>query len=603
MTDHDEADGRNTDLEPFSDLAGASSGNPPAALYRLLVESVRDYAIFALDAHGNIVTWNAGAERIKGWRRDEIVGRNFRTFYTPEDLAVDKPGRELEIASRTGTYEEEGWRLRKDGSRFWASVLITALHDHGGNLVGFAKVTRDLTERRAAQERELAAVRRLAEEETERRAADARADELRALNQELEERAREERALRKLAQTITGAVRVPELMRQIAEGAIAVSQAVGAYVEQITQPGKTVEVVAVAGTATPPQGQRVAFPGSLTEEIMTRREPVFLAGMEGFSEVMAPYLSEHCRGCSVLVVPLVGDRDVLGALVLLRSGDEPRFQHGIVDRVRTLADLASIALQRLRALEESERRREEAEAAVRGRDEVLSIVSHDLRNPLGTVTMSASLLRDREITLDEQQREQQLDIISRSAQRMNRLIQDLLDVARIEGKRFTLSCRCEDPAALTTEVCESFFRMARAKSVALSTRCMPRLPRIMVDRDRIVQVLSNFLNNALKFTPAGGRIELDVSRDEEDHSVRFSVSDTGSGIRPEDLPHVFSRYWQAKRTAHLGSGLGLAIAKGIAEAHHGRVDVRSEPGRGSTFSLYIPSSADCAERTGTVDVS
>jgi PAS domain S-box-containing protein len=598
MTDQGEADGRNTDLGPLSELAGARAGDSPVGLYRLLVESVRDYAIFALDPQGNILTWNAGAERIKGWRADEIIGRNFRTFYTPEDLASDKPGRELEIASRTGAYEEEGWRLRKDGSRFWASVLITALRDRAGKLVGFAKVTRDLTERRAAQERELAAVRQLAEQETERRAAVVREEELRALNQELQERAREEYALRNLAQTITGAVRVPELMRQIAEGAIAVSEAIGAYVEQITIPGKQVEVVAVAGTATPSQGQIVSFPGSLTEEIMTRREPVFLVRMAGFGAAMAPYLSEHCRGCSVLVVPLLGDAAVLGALVLLRSADESPFQNGVVDRVRTLGDLASIALQRLSALEESERRREEAEAAVRGRDEVLSIVSHDLRNPLGTVTMSASLLRDPEIRLNEAQREEQLDIIARSAQRMNRLIQDLLDVARIEGKRFTLSCRCEDPAALAAEVCESFARIATAKSVSLSTRCAPRLPRIMVDRDRILQVLSNFLNNALKFTPAGGSIALDVSRDEDDHGVRFAVSDTGSGIGPDDLPHVFGRYWQAKRTAHLGSGLGLAIAKGIAEAHHGRVSVRSQLGQGSTFTLHVPGSDDCEDGSG-----
>jgi PAS domain S-box-containing protein len=120
-------------------------------LHRLLVESVRDYAIFALDPTGHVLSWNEGAQRIKGYAPEEIIGRHFSTFYPPEDIAAGKPAWELEIASREGRYEEEGWRLRKDGSRFWANVVITALRGDGGILVGFAKVTRDLTERRRAE--------------------------------------------------------------------------------------------------------------------------------------------------------------------------------------------------------------------------------------------------------------------------------------------------------------------------------------------------------------------------------------------------------------------------------------------------------------------
>jgi PAS domain S-box-containing protein len=130
--------------------------------FRLMVQSVRDYAIFMLDSTGHITTWNAGAERIKGYTADEIIGKHFSIFYPPEDLENGKPARELEIATRTGVYEEEGWRLRKDGTRFWASVVITALFKPDGTLAGFAKVTRDLTERRAAQDRAIEAARKAA---------------------------------------------------------------------------------------------------------------------------------------------------------------------------------------------------------------------------------------------------------------------------------------------------------------------------------------------------------------------------------------------------------------------------------------------------------
>jgi PAS domain S-box-containing protein len=141
------------DAASFAGEGGATGTVSQASgLYQLLVESVRDYAIFALNPEGVIMSWNAGAERIKGYTAKEIIGRHFSIFYRPEDLAVDKPGEKLRVASREGRAEDEGWRLRKDGSQFWASVVITALRDSSGRLVGFAKVTRDLTMRLRAEE-------------------------------------------------------------------------------------------------------------------------------------------------------------------------------------------------------------------------------------------------------------------------------------------------------------------------------------------------------------------------------------------------------------------------------------------------------------------
>ncbi|HEX2718967.1 MAG TPA: PAS domain-containing sensor histidine kinase [Gemmatimonadaceae bacterium] len=127
-------------------------GSADLELFKLLVDTVRDYAIFALDSTGHILTWNSGAQQIKGWNASEIVGKHFSTFYPPEDLAWNKPAYELEVATREGRFEDTGWRVRKDGSRFWANVIITALRDKNGVLVGFAKVTRDLSERRRAEE-------------------------------------------------------------------------------------------------------------------------------------------------------------------------------------------------------------------------------------------------------------------------------------------------------------------------------------------------------------------------------------------------------------------------------------------------------------------
>jgi PAS domain S-box-containing protein len=159
----------------------------PAELYRLLVATVRDYAIFALDATGHVLTWNAGAEHLKGYTASEIIGRHFSVFYPAEDVAAGKPRAELTGAARDGRFEDEGWRVRKDGTRFWANVVVTALRDDQGRVVGFAKVTRDLTERRAAETQAV----RLAAEQAGREAAEARSAELDALNHQLQEQALE----------------------------------------------------------------------------------------------------------------------------------------------------------------------------------------------------------------------------------------------------------------------------------------------------------------------------------------------------------------------------------------------------------------------------
>ena len=168
-------------------------------LYRLLVEQVQDYAIFALDPEGRVRTWNPGAQRFKGYTADEIIGKSFSVFYTPEDMARARPQTLLEIAKRSGRAEDEGWRVRKDGSRFWASVLITALRDEQGSLIGFSKITRDLTERRAAEERE----RRFAAEQAAHAATAAKAQELEILNARLQDQTVELEAQTEEAQSLT----------------------------------------------------------------------------------------------------------------------------------------------------------------------------------------------------------------------------------------------------------------------------------------------------------------------------------------------------------------------------------------------------------------
>jgi signal transduction histidine kinase len=225
----------------------------------------------------------------------------------------------------------------------------------------------------------------------------------------------------------------------------------------------------------------------------------------------------------------------------------------------------------------------EARQAVLARDRVLGIVAHDLRNPLSTIVMSADLLHDLQLPVSRQK--QQLEAILAAAGRMDRLIGDLLDVARMEADRFSLERDEQMPVALAREAVDLGAARASAKSVQLVLASGDDPPLISADHDRLLQVLSNLIDNAIKFTPEGGRIEVRVAP--AGACVQFTVADTGPGIAPDHIPFLFQSFWQGGRKTIEGAGLGLAIARGIVEAHGGRIWAESIPGAGSSFHFTI----------------
>ena len=240
-----------------------------------------------------------------------------------------------------------------------------------------------------------------------------------------------------------------------------------------------------------------------------------------------------------------------------------------------------------------ERMYEEARQAVEAREEVLKVVSHDLRNPLGTIAMSTQFMLE-EPALPEPMRVKQLKAIQRAGERMNRLIQDLLNVARMEAGRLVVEPGRVEMTAVLGEALEMLRPLAADKGITLSAEAVPDAagappPAVFADAGRVLQVLSNLVGNAIKFTPSGGRVSIRAERAMGlPGRVRVAVSDTGPGIPPDQLPHIFGRFWQANKGDRRGIGLGLAIAKGIVEAHGGRLEVESRVGEGATFSFTLP---------------
>jgi PAS domain S-box-containing protein len=404
--------------------------------FRLLVEGVRDVAIYMLDPEGRVATWNRGAERIKGYVASEIVGRSFATFYPPEDVAARLPERHLEIAATTGKVEEEGWRVRHDGTRFWAGVLITALRDKSGQLIGFAKITRDLTERRALQEQALADARRVAAEEAK-----------------LAEAAVREQELRQLA---------AKLRRQ-------------------------------------------------TAQLETRT----------------------------------------------------------------------------RDAREAQRR---ADAANRAKSEFLTAMSHELRTPLNAIGGYADLLLMGLSGPVTPQQTEQLGRIKRSQEHLLGIINDILNFSRVEAGQLTYDIESVPVHEVVDAVVRLLAPQAAAKGVRLAATGCGADRVAWADRIKTEQIVLNLVANAIKFTSAGGSVGVSCDLLDADR-IALRVADTGCGIPADQLEAVFEPFVQVGRTLTSqpeGAGLGLAISRDLARAMKGDIQAESTVDVGSTFTLTLP---------------
>jgi signal transduction histidine kinase len=285
---------------------------------------------------------------------------------------------------------------------------------------------------------------------------------------------------------------------------------------------------------------------------------------------------------SYIIIPLAARGRILGSLLFATASDSGRLYTD-----RDVAIAKEVGRRISFALDNAILYRA-AEQAARSRQETVAVVSHDLKNPLATIQMAVSFLRDEIVPADEAHslERKQLDVIQRSAARMHRLIHDLLDTAAIEAGHFQLTRFPTTVYELLIDAIELLRPLAAAKRVELCADIAPGLPSVLADRERVLQVFSNIGGNAIKFTPQGGRVELQVS--EQQGAVEFTIRDNGPGIAAEDLPHLFDRYWQARKATRVGTGLGLPIAKRIVEAHGGQIRATSELGLGSCFAFTVP---------------
>jgi len=536
-------------------------------------------AIVSVDDQYRIRLFNTAAERIFGYERAEVLGQ-------PLDRLLPEASRDrhrehlaaFRVApadSRHMWERDQIWGRRRSGELFPAEASISKIMV--GDVVRFTAVVRDITEQRKAERereallhRETAA--RQAAEVAERRVAFlANASEI--LHSSLDYEGTFEALLRLI---------VPDL-------------ASFAAIDVVEDSGRIRRLHVVHGDPAmqPVADQLREYPRDQTRYLT--RHAIVSGQPELTDHVTDELLSaaaedeSHFRilralaPASYMVVPLRTREQTLGALLLARDAHGATYGDADLQLASELAHRAASALDNARLFARAQR-------AVRARDDVLGVVSHDLRSPLSVISMCASSVLADEAT-DAERTRQAMHTVLDSLDWAQRLIRDLLDVSAIEAGGLSLTRRLEDPVVLVSREAHLIQALADERNITVRTDAPDHLPLIDVDADRIMQALGNLVGNALKFTPSGGAILVGAAEDAG--GVRFFVSDSGSGVPEEDRSRIFDRFWTARRNARTrGTGMGLAIVRGIAEAHGGRAWVEPNADQGATFNVFVPATSD-----------
>lgn len=485
---------------------------------QLLVDAVVDYGIFILDPDGHVVSWNSGAQKLKGYTREEILGKHFSVFYPPEAVAAGWPQEELRRAAQLGRFEDEGWRLRKDGSRFWANVVITALYAPDRTVLGFAKITRDLTERR-----------------------------------------RQEEALRESE----------ERFRLLVDS-------VRDYAIFMLDPNGIVRSWNAGAEA---------LKGYKASEIIGRHFSVFYPPQDQATRPMAELAEAREHGRAVdegWRVRKDGTQFWANVVVTAIRGPDGSLR-GFAKVTRDMSE---------------QRRLDELERSSRRMNEFLAMLAHELRNPLAPIRNAVTIMQLE--TLHSPVLRNCRDVIDRQLTHVTRLVDDLLDVGRLNTGKIKLRKELVRFGEVVARSAETVRPLVEARRHVLHID-LPEAPAYVEgDSTRLSQVLQNLLVNAAKYTPDGGRIELEVEAGEQ--FVVARVSDTGVGIEPEELERIFDLFMQAdagSSPSESGLGIGLTLARSLVELHGGTLDAWSAGrGHGSTFTVRLPAARAVATDGG-----
>jgi PAS domain S-box-containing protein len=605
--------------------------------YRMLIDGVKDHAIFLMDPRGQVISWNAGAERIKGYSASEIIGRNFACFFPAEAIERGRPDEVLRLTMQSGQHEEQGMRVRKDGSLFLASVTFTALRDAAGNLKGFSEFSRDLTESKEAG----AKYRGLLEAAPDAMVVVNQAGQIVLLNLQAEKQFgyyRDEL----VGQPVTNIVPKGFAERLIADGnrtaADALAQQIGTGIELLAR-RKDGSEFPIELMLSPLQNAEGILVTAAIRDISVRKAAAsHLEQMEGryrglLEAAPDPMVLLDHAGAIVLVnlqaekqfgyrrdelvgrriEQIIPDESVGRLLTTVLQASEPSPVEGDPTRVeldgRRKAGgsfpievmlsplrgpegvLVTMAIRDISTRKQTEATLMQTLAELNRSNEELGqfayIASHDLQEPLRMVASYTQLLSKRYTGKLDADADEFIAFAVDGANRMQRLIQDLLAYSRVGTKGQEISeASSEDALEHAT------MNLGRAIETSGALVTHDPLPTVLADEGQLVQLFQNLVGNAIKYQSSGvPRIHISSVREGQSKWL-FSVRDNGLGIEPKYFDKIFGMFQRLHRREEFeGTGIGLAICKKIVERHGGRISVESELGRGSTFRFVLPESS------------
>jgi PAS domain S-box-containing protein len=534
-----------------------------------IVESSDD-AIISETLTGSIVSWNQGAERLYGYAAAEVIGRPMAILLPPDrpDELSELLGR-LIRGERLEPYETMG--RRKDGQEIHVSLTLSPVRDAMGCIIAASVVAQDVTARKRAEEA-------------------------------LERQRRETAFLDEATQLFNSTLQLDAVLQKVVRMAT-----------EVLGESCTINLIEEGKAHLTPMATYHADPQVRQARLQIQRDDPVRIGDPGSVVGVAavtglPYLVKDARRdgrvkyverlhiSSLIVAPMIAKGKILGVLATSLTTPSRQFTEAELRLATSLADRAALAIENARLYEQErvlrqllERLNRQIQEVDRRKTEFVTLVAHELRTPLTSIAgYIALLLEGQGGPLTEPQREW-LGTIGANAGRLVTLTDDLLDMARIEAGKIELKCTPLDLVSLIQEVARALRPQLEGKDQRLTLDLTAALPAIVGDADRIRQILTNLLSNALKYTPSGGGITIAARGGAG--CVRVAVQDTGIGLTPDEQAELFTPFFRARHDATQeagGTGLGLAITRALVELHGGAITATSVPGQGSTFSFTLP---------------